>query len=238
MAIRAFGSVFAEVEGVPRILALHGWGRRSTDFRAALAGLGYLAPDLPGFGASPSPSSAVGASGYAAILEPLLDAIDGQPILVGHSFGGRIATVLAADHPERFAGLVLTGAPLIKRASAKPPWIYRVGRAASRLSLLPDSMMARLRRRYGSTDYRASSGVMRDVLVKAVNESYEDLLPRLTLPVILLWGSDDGEVPVAVAQEAADLIPGARLIVVPGAGHLLPVSHPDQLRPAVESLFR
>ncbi|MGI8516640.1 MAG: alpha/beta fold hydrolase [Acidimicrobiia bacterium] len=239
MALRAFGSIFALVEGDPRILALHGWGRRGSDFRAALNELGYLAPDLPGFGASPEPAAAIGVDGYASLLEPLLDSLGPEPILIGHSFGGRIAAVLAVNHPDRFAGLVLTGVPLMRRTTTRrSPVLYRLGRWAHRRSLFPDSAFESLRRRFGSIDYRVATGVMREILVKAVNDDYAELLPRLKPPVVLLWGADDREVPLTVAEAAAAVIPQADLRVVEGAGHLLPLSHPEELRRAVESLRR
>lgn len=238
MALRSFGPIFAEVEGEPRILALHGWGRRGADFGSALRGLGYVAPDLPGFGASPAPPEAVGAEGYALSLQPIVESLAPDAILVGHSFGGRIAAVLAATHPERFAGVILTGVPLLKwTSSSTPPLLYRLGHWAHRHSLLPEATMERLRSRYGSHDYRSANGVMRDVLVKAVNEQYADFLPRLKAPVILLWGAEDSEVPLAIAEKAASTIPHARLQVVAGAGHLLPVTHPGELRQAVESFW-
>jgi pimeloyl-ACP methyl ester carboxylesterase len=237
VALKAFGSIFAEIEDTAAVVALHGWGRRGSDFSAALGGLGFVAPDLPGFGASPPPATAIGARGYAELLEPLLDSVNGKPVLVGHSFGGRIATVLAATTPHRFAGLVLTGAPVTRRAGTKPAWGFRVARWAHRHSLVSATVMERARQRYGSFDYRNSQGIMREILVKAVNESYEDLLPRVELPVVMLWGDDDREVPLEVAEKAVRLLPKAELVVVEYAGHYLPTSHPQELRRAVQSLL-
>lgn len=239
VALKSFGSIFAEVEGDPRVLALHGWARRGSDFGPALGGLGYIAPDLPGFGASPPPASAIGAEGYASLLEPIVESLAADAILVGHSFGGRIAVVLAATHPEKFAGVVLTGVPLVKRPSSRrPALLYRLGRWANRYSLIPDATMERLRRRFGSADYRSATGVMRNVLVKAVNEQYADFLSRVKAPVLLLWGDEDSEVPLPIAELAASSIPDARVEVVAGAGHFLPVTHPAELRRAVESFWR
>ena len=84
-------------------------------------------------------------------------------------------------------------------------------------------------------------GVMRQVLVTAVNESYEEQLARLALPVVLLWGADDAEVPVEVAERAAALLTAAgsevRLVVEPGVGHLLPLVAPATLRRAVAEMI-
>ena len=246
MALRAFGdgSLFGEASGPgpPEVLALHGWGRRGSDFRQSLQDISYIALDLPGFGATPVPEVASGAAGYARAIEPVLTELSDRVVLVGHSFGGRVAVHLAATHPGRFDGLILTGVPLVKRKSGRnPPPLFRMARWAARLGIMPASAMERVRRRYGSADYRAATGVMREVLVAAVNESYEDQLALLQLPVLLLWGADDAEVPVEVAERAAALLNGvgaeARLVVEPGVGHLLPTSSPGTLRRAVDEML-
>ncbi len=243
MALRAFadGALFADAtgSGPPRVIALHGWARRGADFRSALAGLDALAVDLPGFGASPPPQEVMGAEGYAAQVAGLLEGIERPPVLVGHSFGGRVAVCLAARYPERVGPLVLTGAPLVRIApSRKPSLSYRAARALNRVGILGDERMERTRREQGSADYRAARGVMRDILVKVIHESYEPQLRALSSPVTLLWGSADREAPLDVARKAADVIAGAggrvELEVLEGIGHLVPVQAPDSLRAAID----
>ncbi|NIS30326.1 MAG: hypothetical protein GWN07_08695, partial [Actinobacteria bacterium] len=68
-------------------------------------------------------------------------------------------------------------------------------RAAHRAGLVSDARMEAWRRRRGSADYRSASGVMRDVLVTVVNESYEEALGRIEGPVELVWGRGDVDVP-------------------------------------------
>lgn len=246
MALRAYGdgSLFGEAsgEGPPQVLALHGWARRGSDFAASLQGFSFIALDLPGFGATPAPTVASGAAGYARAIEVVLSEFPGRVVLVGHSFGGRVAVHLAATRPDRIKGLILTGVPLLRRQDRrKVTPMYRMARWAARLGLIPDSTMERMRRRYGSADYRAAEGVMRQILVTAVNESYEEQLAQLSLPVELLWGADDTEVPVAVAERAAALLTAAgsevKLVVEPGVGHLLPVAAPALLHRAVAEMI-
>ncbi|HKX74372.1 MAG TPA: alpha/beta hydrolase [Acidimicrobiia bacterium] len=240
MALRAFaaGALFGEAggSGPPRVLALHGWARRHADFAGVLQGLDYLALDLPGFGASPPPAGAMGAREYAELVEPVLSEMGPNPVIVGHSFGGRVGLVLASRH-RQVRGLVLAGVPLLAKARKPPPLRYRLGRLAHRYRLLSDPALERLRQRYGSSDYRAASGVMRQVLVRVVNESYEAELQNLEVPVHLIWGEDDREVPLEVASRALDLLHRhggtAVLEVVPGAGHLLPLEAPEALRRAI-----
>jgi len=241
----ASGAMFGDSvgSGASRVLALHGWRRERGDFRRVLDGLDALALDLPGFGASPPPPEAWGSAQYAAAVAPVLEEMesDGPPVVLGHSFGGRVAVHLAAEWPERVAALVLTGVPLLRPASAtagagrKPPLAFRTARALHRRGLFPDDRMEALRKRHGSADYRAASGVMRDVLVRVVNETYEEQLRAVRCPVELVWGDDDTAAPLEVAERAAEMLGDlATLTVVPGAGHLTPTTAPDALRDAVE----
>jgi len=99
--------------------------------------------------------------------------------------------------------------------------------------------MENYRQRYGSVDYRNADGIMRDVFVRLVNERYDGELARLAeaaLPVALVWGSDDADVPLAVAEGLVARLPGATLTVCPGAGHLTPLTAPAALRTAVQTM--
>lgn len=248
MALRSFanGALFAEAFGdpKPRVLALHGWGRRGADFKKSVHGFGALAPDFPGFGASPAPREVMGAAGYAEVIVPLLDEFDSPPLVVGHSFGGRVAVCLAAEHPDRVGPLILTGAPLVRMGPRrKPPLSYRLFRSLNRMKVVSDARIEDLRRRHGSSDYRAAKGVMRDILVKVINESYEEQLAALNSDVLLLWGENDEDVPLVVAQEAARIIEragntGVRVSIVEGVGHHLPIESPEAIRHAMGSLLR
>lgn len=242
--LKAFdgGRIFGTVTGGadPTVLALHGWGRSAADFDAALDGLDAVALDLPGFGATPPPPVAWGGAGYAAAVAPVLDAMATPVVVVGHSFGGRVAVHLAATEPDRVAGLVLTGVPLLRppgRPARRPPLPYRAARAAHRRGLLGEARMEALRRRYGSRDYRAATGVMRAVHVTAVNETYEDVLAQVACPVALVWGAEDPEVPLSVAEALRGHLPQATLHAVAGTGHLVPTSAPGALREAVDHLL-
>ena len=243
MALKSVANgVFAETHGSwpPRVVALHGWGRRGSDFDHALEGLDAIAIDLPGFGASPPPPAPMGARGYADLLRPVVTALPELPVLVGHSFGGRVAVSLAAAVPVK--ALVLTGVPLIRReAAGSPALTFRLLRWAHRVGLLSAERMEHERRRRGSEDYRAAEGVMRDVLVTVVNESYEAELRALSAPVRLVWGGDDTEVPPRVADEAAAILHSAgrtaEVTILDGVGHHVPTAAPAALRRAIDEML-
>jgi len=236
--LRTFGdgTIFGEVagDGPVGVVLLHGWARRGRDFavvQAELArhGVSSLAIDLPGFGSSPPPSVAGGARLYATLVAPVLASLPGPVVLVGHSFGGRVATVLAADYPELVRSVVLSGVPLLRDANVeRSPRRYRTIRWLRHRGWISEARLEAARHRYGSTDYRAATGIVRDVLVVTVAEGYADELGRLTVPVFFLWGELDTVVPVDVALRANGLVPGAhetqnRVRVLPGVGHLVPI---------------
>lgn len=237
---RLFGSVTGTGTGPPRVLALHGWARSHTDFDAVLAGDGQvplpaLALDLPGFGASPSPPADWGAEAYARAVGEVVGEMASPIVVLGHSFGGRVALHLALQRPETVQALVLTGVPLLhptgRRRRTAPR--YRLIRSLHRLRLVSDEVMERGRQRYGSADYRAATGVMRQVLVRSVEETYGAQLDAVQCPVHLIWGGDDTAAPVEVAERGLARLAHGDLTVVPGVGHLTPLLIPTELRTAV-----
>jgi pimeloyl-ACP methyl ester carboxylesterase len=248
--LRAFshGQIFGESygNGPVRVVWLHGWGRSHRDFVAAAsaladAGIASVALDLPGFGASPAPLEAGGARTYAQLVAPVLRELSDDPVvLVGHSFGGRIATVLAADVASAVDGLVLTGVPLLRSASGgRAAWQFRLVRRLRGWGVLSEARLEAARQKYGSADYRQAQGVMRQVLVASVNESYDDELRRIAQPVAMVWGDLDTAATLAMAQRALALVPGPgerSLVHDAACTHFLPLERPDLLVDAVKGM--
>lgn len=207
--------------GKPGVVALHGWGRTGNDFARILAPHSGLALHLPGFGPAPEPPLPWSTADYADAIASALEEF-GPIVLVGHSFGGRIAVRLAAAHPHLVSHLVLTGVPLTRlQAPAKPQLGFRVAKALHRAGLIPASAMESARRKYGSADYRLASGVMREILVRVIAEDYLEDAARVNAPVTLVWGEHDIPAPLAAAERALEYFPHATLRVVSGAEHLL-----------------
>jgi pimeloyl-ACP methyl ester carboxylesterase len=237
---RLFGSITGP--GAPRVLALHGWARSHRDFDAVTAphdgpALPALALDLPGFGASPPPPEVWGAAAYAEAVGQVLVDMDTPVVVLGHSFGGRVALHLATQRPDQVHALVLTGVPLlhpIGRSGRVAP-AYKVVRRLHRMGIISDQAMEAARQRHGSADYRAVQGVMRQVHVRAVNETYEEQLDAVRCPVHLAWGADDTVVPLEVAERAVLRLARGDLVVYPGVGHLTPLVVPAALHSAVVS---
>jgi pimeloyl-ACP methyl ester carboxylesterase len=238
------GRVFGELSGGPGplMVALHGWGRDHRDFRNSLNGYQHLLIDLPGFGVSPPPAGAWGAADYAACMAAVLDehASPEPAVVLGHSFGGRVAVCLAASRPELVRAMLLCGVPLLRPPGAgKVSLSYRLARKARQMGLLGERRFEAIRRAHGSSDYNAASGVMRNVLVRVVNESYDAQLATVSCPVGLLWGSADQPVPPSMVDQARRrLTVPVTTEVVDGAGHDVHLQAPDRLAAMVEKLLQ
>lgn len=219
----ADGRLLAEKTGSvpPTVVAMHGWGRSGNDFTEIVAGLDALAIHLPGFGITPEPSEPWGSERYA---DEVAAALQGMPpvILVGHSFGGRVAVRLAAKYPHLVRGIVLTGVPLLRLTAApRPALAYRGIRFLAKLGLVSPARLEAEKHRRGSADYRAAQGVMRDVLVTVIREDYRDDLAKIGVPVHMVWGERDTAAPTDAGEAASKLIQNSTFRVVPGAEHLL-----------------
>ncbi len=252
--LRSFvdGQIFGEVQqGADSShlwVLLHGWGRTMIDYSAFLTlaknidGSPWLVRfDLPGFGASPEPDRSWGSfeyakalnSGICQVIEEMPDPSAVKVIVVGHSFGGRVALSMTSGGLPGFKleGLVLSGVPLVRSVdlAKKPKFTFRLARFASRHGLIKEARMERIRSKYGSSDYRNARGIMRETFVKLVNEDYRELLRHVNVPVTLLWGVDDIVVPIVSAERAVQINPAKiALAAVPG-DHFVAVTSPSVL---------
>jgi pimeloyl-ACP methyl ester carboxylesterase len=221
--LSAVGDLLAEKVGAtpPKVVALHGWMRPATDFAAIVDGLDAVSLYLPGFGTTPEPPEVWNSARYAEEVARAIEPF-GPVIIVGHSFGGRVAVHLAAAYPHLVSGLVLTGVPLVRLSAApKPALGFRVIRSLARAHLVPRSVLEAQRRKRGSVDYNAAHGVMRDILVTVVGETYVPQLEAIRVPVRMVWGETDTAAPADAGKAASRLITGATFRVVPATGHLL-----------------
>jgi pimeloyl-ACP methyl ester carboxylesterase len=232
-------------EGKP-LLMLHGWGQSSLSFVRAASLLEQrfriLTPDLPGFGFSEAPREAWGSSDYARVMAELIKTVGFESVdVLGHSRGGTIALALATAYPELVKRLVIVASPIVRlppepgarRASLR----YSLLRGAAKLMPpLRERMLEWGQNRFGSADYKAA-GPLRPTMVRVVNEDWRPALPAIQPPVLLIWGSEDTEVPPRVAQEAMELLPHGELVTLGGAGHFPFLDQPEAFAEAVTAFL-
>ncbi|MCY3849592.1 MAG: alpha/beta hydrolase [Acidimicrobiaceae bacterium] len=233
MPVATFGTLglIAEIPAAPLeapISYLHGWGRSRNDFAPVANQRPGMLLDLPGFGSSAQPPVGMGSAEYAVeVLAAITEWADSERVLlVGHSFGGRIALQIAASAPQSVRGLIIAGTPLFRDESrSRPPLAYRVARRLHRLGLASDARLESARKKYGSADYSAASGVMRETLIKVVNESYQAELNQIRCPTAFVWGRADSAAPVEDARRAQQIVEGS-VLEERDCGHDVHLQHP------------
>ena len=199
------------------ILLLHGWGQNiemmkilgdnfSNRFRITIL-------DFPGFGESSEPEEVWSIKDYSDMLEEFIKELDiKKPIIMGHSFGGRVAIRYSSNHP--IEKLVLFGSPCI-RHNTELPLSVKILKGIKKLPGM-DKIGEFAKNFIGSRDYKAASPVMRQILVNVVNEDLSSFAKDIEEPTLLIWGEQDTEAPVEDAKELEGIMIDAALIVLPG----------------------
>ena len=147
-----------------------------------------------------------------------------SPILVGHSFGGRVSIVYASRNKTR--KIILTDAAGVKPKRSltyyRKVYTYKLLKRLAPIFLGKEraqQMIEKRRAKAGSSDYNNASPRMRAILSKVVNEDLCHLMPKISAPTLLFWGENDTATPLSDAKRMEKLIPDAGLVTVAGAGH-------------------
>ena len=215
------------------IVLLHGWGSNIKLFANLIDLLAQkytvVAMDMPGFGESDERPSAWGVyDDIQFVIDFLKDYDTKQVMFLGHSFGGRVIIKLNSRSDLPFD---ITKVILVDSAGIMPPksnkkslrtYYYKAGKAFLSNGLVkkiaPDAL-ENFRKKMGSADYAAASPLMRQVLVKVVNEDLEPLIPNIKCPTLLVWGTNDTATPLSDGEKMEKLIKDSGLVKLEGAGH-------------------
>lgn len=204
------------------------------------------APDFPGAGKSQEPSAAWCVEDYCDFAESFVQYLLGQErdvpptlenvqtsgrpqvILAGHSHGGRVLIKLLGSRELPFqvsklilidsAGLVPEKTPEQLRKIKRYKQGKRFLSSAPMKTLFPHAL-EKFQSKSGSEDYRSATPVMRQTMVKVVNEDVRDYLDKIRAETLLVWGDQDTATPLADGKYMESRIPGSGLAVLPGAGH-------------------
>lgn len=230
------------------ILILHGWNLSGARFDLLVSefkkhGFTVWVPDLPGFGTEPMQETSLCLSDYVEFTRNYIQSRKiKKPVIVGHSFGGRIGIKLAAHYPGEIYALILSGAPGINPVGSLKIRFFRILAKTGNvifslplLSLMEESFRRILYTLARSGDYYKTAPFMRETLKRIVGEDISQLLPALALPTLLIWGKDDRIVPVEIAGRMAVAMPHAQLVVIDGARHGVPWTHATDFVKTVSS---
>lgn len=201
------------------IVLLHGWGQNiemmnmlgkpfEKDFR-------IIVIDFPGFGNSDEPKEVMGVGEYTSVVEKMLIKLNiDSPILIGHSFGGRVAVKFASRNKTDRVILLSPALRGHDKKSLKSKFLKFLKKVPI-LKELEDWAKNHI----GSRDYKAASPMMKKVLVKVVTEDLSQDAKKIKAPVILIYGDNDAEVPQEDTLLYEKLIPDCGLILYEGCTH-------------------
>jgi len=205
------------------LVILPGWMRTSGEWQNIAQEFSndynVVVLDFPGFGITPKATANLDTYDYANFTEKFLTKLGIRKcILLGHSFGGRVATVLAAKTSLADKLVLVDSAGL----DTKNLWITTkqapVDLIKPILPLIPGKVALKLRALLGSQDYK-SAGSMRNTLIKVVNQNLRYLLKQIHVPVFVIWGDKDNQLGVDETKIYKEEIPSSVVRIVWGSGH-------------------
>lgn len=231
------------------VLLLHGWGS-SCDIYDFIADrladtCRFIAPDFPGCGKSETMKEPWTLADYADFVSEFTRKTGlKNPVMVGHSHGGRVCMYMAACeiiNPPKI--ILLDAAGLIPKKTVKQKIRANSFKAIKKVLLLPvvknhsKNLLNKARAHYGSADYNAAPPVLRKTLVNLVNTDIRNILCNIKVPTLLIWGENDTATPLADAKTIEKLIPDAGLCVLKGTGHFSFCERPGEALAIIKSFL-
>ncbi len=212
------------------ILILHGWGWPASvpqwvKVKELLEKQGHqvLLPDLPGFGNAPQPPNPWAINDYVEWVNDFCEKNDlPQVFLVGHSFGGSVATKLSVKYPEKLKKLILVDSAGIRKKRFKKEVQKAVAHFLNKFSFLPFYGLTRkiaYRLLFRHSDYLLTEGVMKQTYLQVIGEDISDVFSQISVPTLLVWGGEDGITPLRHAHFINKSIRGSKLEIIPGVKH-------------------
>lgn len=207
------------------IVFLHGWGADLNSFlwlKEYFEDYSLLFVDFPGFGKSPEPSIPFTVLNFTTELKNLLNNFEiNELILVGHSFGGRVAIKFSFLFQDNYKNFKLC---LIDSAGIKPRRNLKYYIRVARFKMLKKKAMKNQKLHskldtFGSSDYKKLSLIMKQTFVRVVNEDLSSNAKFIKCKTIIVWGNKDKETKLYMAKKLSKLISNSKLYILKNAGH-------------------
>jgi pimeloyl-ACP methyl ester carboxylesterase len=239
----------------PPLVLVHGAGDDARIWQPQLDALvdefTVIAWDEPGAGRSSDVPADFGLANYADCLAALIGAVAlGPAHVVGLSWGGVVVLELYRRHPGLVATLILAdtyagwkGSLPAEEVRARVAGVRQVLDAPSAGFAHPPGLFAgdppaRFAPLLAETAAGVRPASLRTQLSVMAETDHRDLLPRITAPTLLIWGELDARSPLSVARQFEQAISNAKLVVIPGAGHVSNIERPEQFNDAVRAFCR
>jgi len=201
--------------------------------------------ELPCFGNEPCPKKVWGVEEYADFVEEKIKSLNSDNlILLGHSFGGQIASYLVAKNNSLAKKLILSGAAIIREKSKFKKIIFlpfaKIGKIIFFLPFLKKfKKIAQkvLYRTINSPDFFKTSGIKREIFKKIIKQDFSDLLKNIKTPTLVVWGNRDSYVPLRFGKKIVKKIPNSKLIIIKGGKHGLHIQQPENLYNIIDNFI-
>lgn len=218
------------------LLFLNGWGGSSSSWKNNLEVLAKdfdcIALDFPGFGISDDPSETWDVYRYADFLEDFRKTINLETfVLIGKSFGGRVAIAYAAKYGSVLSKLILVAAAGLERKSMKACVLGFLAKNLKVLSrFLNDRAFLQVKTFfYGIFHLKIEQNLYKRRIKNAViNQNLSEEASRISIPTLILWGSEDKVLPPKVGCKLHKKIRNSQLKFFENAGHFINENHPDE----------
>lgn len=219
-------------------LVLHGWGSNSERWRAVaekIAESGYkvIVPDLPGFGESQQLDRPWSPNDYCAFIEKFSDAIGIKEFyLMGHSFGGAIAAKFAIKFPQRINKLFLVAAACVREKTVKKKAFGVLSKIVKIFKFIPYyDFFKKVAYKFiiKKSDYLSVDGVMKETYLNVIADDLSQFSGFIKVPTVIIGGDKDDSTPVENAHLLNQKIKNSKLVIIPGADHLLHKKIPEVL---------
>ena len=202
------------------LVFLHGWGQNIQMMlpiaNSFVKDNNVLVIDLPGHGKTKEPPYAWDLSKFVDMIHELFKFLKiTNPILIGHSFGGKLSIIYASMYKVK--KLVLLSSPY-KGEYKKIPFKVKVLKKLAKIPGLR-SMANYFKKHMGSNDYKNATPIMRDILVKHVNTNTTENLKKINVPTIVIWGTADTTVSINQAYDIEKLVKDCAVIPYKGKTH-------------------
>lgn len=219
------------------VVLLHGWGQNIQMMEPIgnnLVNKRVVIIDLPGHGKSEEPKEAWTVYDYASCIHTLLTNLKiDEPILIGHSFGGKISLVYASKYKtKKVIGLACP----FKKQIVKLSFKTKALKFAKKIPVL-NKLEGFAKKHIGSTDYKNASEMMRKIMVLTVNTDITEDVKKIKCPTLLIWGTNDLQVSIDDAYELEKLIKDCGVVVYDGCTHYAYLERLDQTLRVIKSFI-
>ena len=222
--------IYYEVEGEGKqLILLHGWLASSETMKPLQQHLSrnfkVYNVDIIGFGKSELPDKPMNTNDFGDFLAKFIEQLNIEnPILIGHSHGGRTVINYAGRKLGKINKIVLIDSAGIKPKRSINYYIkiYTYKIVKKILKLFPKNL-ERIRKKvlnkFGSADYKASPEILRKTMNIIINENQKEIMKNINVPTLMIWGDKDTATPLNDAKQMEKLIPNSGIAVLEGTGH-------------------